>query len=179
MRIDRVKAHQRVLRLVVCAMLTALGVVLGGMLSIPAMPFGTYSVKIGFGALPVIISGVLYGPFWGAAVGALCDLLQALLFPKGAYMPWFTVVAMLFGLVPGLFFMKNERTTFLRILTAVSCGQILGSVICNTALIVWLYGMPWEVGIARLINQAVMIPLYTILVFACMRVIKKSGIKTE
>ncbi len=179
MRIDRAMVHQRILRLVVCAMLTALGVVLGGMLSIPAMPFGTYSLKIGFGTLPVIISGVMYGPFWGAVVGALCDLLQALIFPKGAYMPWFTIVGMLFGLIPGLFFIKKQKPTFLRILAAVASGQIFGSVICNTALIVWLYGMPWEVGITRLINQAVMIPLYTILVFACFKVIKKAGIKTE
>ncbi len=130
MQANRLTNHQKVMRLVVCAMLTALGVVLGGLLSIPAMPFGSYTLKIGFGVLPVIIAGVLYGPGYGAIVGALCDLLQALIFPKGAYMPWFTVVGALFGLIPGLFFIKRQTPTFLRILLAVAVGQIVGSVIC-------------------------------------------------
>ena len=72
MQANRLTNHQKIVRLVVCAMLTALGVVLGGLLSIPAMPFGSYTLKIGFGVLPVIIAGVLYGPGYGAIVGAIC-----------------------------------------------------------------------------------------------------------
>ena len=49
MQANRLTNHQKIVRLVVCAMLTALGVVLGGLLSIPAMPFGSYTLKIGFG----------------------------------------------------------------------------------------------------------------------------------
>lgn len=174
MQANRLTNHQKIVRLVVCAMLTALGVVLGGLLSIPAMPFGSYTLKIGFGVLPVIIAGVLYGPGYGAIVGALCDLLQALIFPKGAYMPWFTVVGALFGLIPGLFFIKRQTPTFLRILLAVAVGQIVGSVICNTLLVIWLYGSPWQIVYARIINQTVMIPLYSALVYLCMKVIAKT-----
>ena len=130
MQANRLTNHQKIVRLVVCAMLTALGVVLGGLLSIPAMPFGSYTLKIGFGVLPVIIAGVLYGPGYGAIVGALCDLLQALIF----------------------------------------------SVICNTLLVIWLYGSPWQIVYARIINQAVMIPLYSALVYLCMKVIAKTKV---
>lgn len=165
--------HGKIVRLVVCAMLTALGVVLGGMMSIPAMPFGSYTLKLGFGVLPVIIAGVLYGPGYGAIVGALCDLIQALIFPKGAYMPWFTIVGSLFGFIPGLFFMKGQTHSFFRILLAVAAGQLCGSVICNSALMVWLYGSPWAIMVARLINQAVMIPLYALLTYTCLKLIKK------
>ena len=143
--------------LVTCAMLTALGVVLGGLLSIPAMPLGSYSLKIGF--------------------GALTDFIQAMIFPKGAYMPWFTIVGMLFGLIPGLFFMKKQEPKFIRILLAVAVGQIVSSVICNTILIAWLYGLPlWQTMLARAINQAVMIPLYSIITYGCIRLMKKAGI---
>ena len=172
MQANRLTNHQKIVRLVVCAMLTALGVVLGGLLSIP---FGSYTLKIGFGVLPVIIAGVLYGPGYGAIVGALCDLLQALIFPKGAYMPWFTVVGALFGLIPGLFFIKRQTPTFPRILLAVAVGQIVGSVICNTLLVIWLYGSPWQIVYARIINQAVMIPLYSALVYLCMIAKTKMG----
>ena len=101
--------HSSILKLVVCGLLTALGVILGGLLSIPAMPFGSYTLKIGFGVLPVLLAGVLFGPVYGGIVGALTDLLQALLFPKGAYMPWFTLVGIFFGLIPGLFFMRKQK----------------------------------------------------------------------
>ena len=89
----------------------ALGVVLGGLLSIPAMPLGSYTLKIGLGVLPVIVTAVLYGPLYGGTVGALTDLLQALIFPKGAYMPWFTVIGALFGVIPGMFFVKSQKPT--------------------------------------------------------------------
>lgn len=162
-------------RLVICALLTALGVVLGGLLSIPAMPLGAYSLKIGLGVLPVILAGVLFGPVYGGMVGGLVDFLQAMIFPKGAYVPFFTIIGVMFGLIPGLFFMKKREPKFLRILLAVATGQIIGSVICNTALLVWLYSMPWEIIIARIINQAVMIPLYSVLVYYCVKLLGKSG----
>ncbi len=169
-------SHDRTKRLVTCALLTALGVVLGGLLSIPAMPLGAYTLKIGLGVLPVILSGVLFGPAYGAMVGGLTDFLQAMIFPKGAYMPWFTVIGMLFGLIPGLFFLKKQQPKFLRILLAIFTGQMVGSVILNTALLMWLYSMPFEIIYVRLINQAVMIPLYSVLVYYCMKLLKKAKV---
>ena len=163
-------------KIVLCALMIALGVILGGFLNIPAMPFGIYSVKIGLGVLPSILSGVLFGPLYGGMVGGLTDFLQAMIFPKGAYMPWFTVVGVMFGLIPGLFFIRKQTPGFSRILCAVACGQIFASVLMNTALLIWLYGTPWQVIYARLINQAVMIPLYSVLVFGIIRLLKKGKI---
>jgi ECF transporter S component (folate family) len=173
---ERVWTRSKTRRLVLCALLTALGVVLGGLLSIPAMPLGVYSLKIGFGVLPVILTGVLFGPAYGAMVGGLTDFLQVMIFPKGAYVPFFTVVGMLFGLIPGLFFTGNREPKFLRILLAVTAGQVIASVILNSLLLIWLYNLPWETFIPRMINQAVMIPIYSILVFYCVRLLKRAGI---
>ena len=154
----------------------ALGVVLGGLLSIPAMPLGSYTLKIGLGVLPVIVTAVLYGPLYGGTVGALTDLLQALIFPKGAYMPWFTVIGALFGVIPGMFFVKGQKPTLKRIFVAVFSGQMVCSVVLNTLLLMWLYGSPWQIVYARLINQAVMIPLYTALVYYVVKLMDKCGI---
>ncbi len=171
----RAWSREKTRRLVICAMLTALGVVLGGLLNIPAMPLGVYSLKIGFGALPVILAGVLFGPGYGAMVGGITDFLQALLFPKGAYVPFFTIVGTFFGLIPGLFFANGQEPKFGRILLAVATGQLVASVVLNTLLLIWLYSMPWETFIPRIINQAVMIPVYSLLVYSSMRLIKQSG----
>jgi ECF transporter S component (folate family) len=155
-------------------MLAATGVLLGGALSIPGIAMGGYTFKIGLGVLPVILSGVLYGPLWGGMVGGLTDLLQALLFPKGPYMPWFTIVGIFFGAIPGLFFMRRQEPTVKRLALAVASGQILCSVFLNTAVLVLLVGgFGWEIMIPRVINQAVMIPLYTFLIYYIVRFLKK------
>ncbi len=163
-------------RLVLCALLTALGVVLGGFLSIPAMPLGVYSLKIGFGVLPVLLAGVLFGPAYGAMVGALTDFLQAMIAPKGAYVPFFTVIGALFGLIPGLFFARGQEPKFLRVLAAVATGQTIASVVLNSLLLIWLYALPWETFIPRMINQAVMIPVYSLLVYGLVKLLNKAGI---
>lgn len=169
----------RTRRLVLCALFVALGVVFGGLLNIPAMPFGVYSVKIGLGTLPVILSGVLFGPVYGGIVGGLTDFLQAMLFPKGAYLPWFTLTGVLFGLIPGLFFIKRQKPAFLRILLAVFSGQVIGSVLLNSWLIYTtstsrasdltfpLFLVP------RIINQSIMIPVYAVLVYYLVKALRR------
>ncbi len=173
-------------RLVLCALFVALGVVLGGLLNIPAMPFGVYSVKIGLGTLPVILSGVLFGPIYGGIVGGLTDFLQAMLFPKGAYLPWFTITGVLFGLIPGLFFIRRRKPTFPRILLAVFAGQTIGSALLNSWLI---YTTSTSIAsdltfpmflVPRAINQAVMIPVYSVLVYYLVKALRRMRvIETE
>ncbi|MDR0841032.1 MAG: folate family ECF transporter S component [Christensenellaceae bacterium] len=163
-------------KLVLCALLTALGVVLGGLLNIPAMPLGAYTLKIGMGMLPVLLAAVLYGPLYGGIVGGLTDLLQALIFPKGAYMPWFTVIGILFGILPGLFFSKGQEPKPGRLLLAVGTGQVVCSVVLNTLLLMWIYGSPYQIVYARIVNQAVMIPLYTLILYYLIGLLRKSGV---
>ncbi len=152
--------------LVYCALLVALSALLGGGLSIKSFVLGSYSLKIGFGVLPVLLAGVWFGPLWGGAVGALADLTQAMLFPMGAYMPWFSISGALFGVIPGLCFLKTPEVRPLRAFIAVAAALLVTSVGVNTFLIVTLYGSPWEIIVARLITQAVMIPIHTALLLA-------------
>lgn len=168
--------HQHIVAIVVCGLLTALGVILMGPLSLPALPFGTYSLNIGFGSLPIILSGVLFGPVYGAIVAMLTDLLQVLLFPKGAFMPWFTLSAMFFGLVPGLFFMKRRKVTLPYLLLAIAPGQLLSSVLLNTFLLVKLFGLPWSLMPLRLVEQLIMIPLYAVLIYVIIRLLARNRI---
>ena len=81
-----------------CAMMTALSVVLNRFCSIH-----TAGWTIGFAFVPVALIAIVYGPAAGAAVGALADLIGALLFPFGPYHPGFTVVGALMGAIYGWF----------------------------------------------------------------------------
>ncbi|MEG1560083.1 MAG: folate family ECF transporter S component [Clostridia bacterium] len=173
-------SHLAMKRLVICAILIALGVILSGLLSIPVLPLGAYTLKIGFGALPTIVAAVLYGPIYGGMVGAAVDILQALLFPMGAYIPLYTISGMLLGVLPGLFFIKKQDPSFLRLLLAISISQIIASVLLNSLWFSLLQGIPYFLIIVpRAINQAVMIPIYALLIFLIMRLLKKNAIMPE
>ena len=167
-------ARVRLRRLVVSAMFVAVGVLLSGPLS---LYFGTF--KTGIETLPKILAGVLFGPLWGGLVGAVIDFLQAVLFPRGGYQPLFTVVAFFFGFIPGLFFRKGQTVTFLRLLLAIACGQIFASVLLNTTVLVILgYAKSgwWVTAGPRIINQAIMIPVYTVITHYIVLLIKKRNL---
>ena len=175
-------SHFYILRICVCAMLIAIGVLLSGPLSIPDFSLGTYSMKVGLGSLAAILAGVLYGPLYGGIVGGLVDFLQAMIFPKGAFVPWFTLVAILSGVIPGLFFITKRRTVpawllLIRIFVATLVGQAVCSVGLNTYLLYKLYSIPWQALIVkRLVNQAVMVPVYSLIIWGIMGILKSSKV---
>ena len=116
-------------RLTVMAMLIGLEIVLSRFLSIP-----TSITKIGFAFVPVAAAALLLGPLAAGAVGALGDLLGALLFPIGAYFPGFTLTAFLMGLCYGLFLYKDAA--FWRVIAAVGVHQFVLSMLLNSF---WLW----------------------------------------
>lgn len=99
-------------KLVFGALLTALAVVLKSFLGIPVSMFGGLIKDINFSASIVMYAGIALGPVYGAIVGALTDVLCAIIRPLGAYMPLFTLTNALMGLLPALFFLKNKQHGF-------------------------------------------------------------------
>ena len=122
--------------LVMMALLTALEIVLSRFLSLSA-----WNMKIGFAFVPVAVAAMLLGPLEAGVVGALADLLGALLFPVGAYFPGFTLTAFLMGAVYGLCLHKKQ--SFPRILLAVALHQLALSLGLNTLWISVLYSSPY------------------------------------
>ena len=82
------KAQKNTKIMVTCALLVALQVILARFLSI-----NTTFVVVNFSFLAVALSGILFGPLWALAVGAVSDLIGATLFPFGAFFPGFTNVS--------------------------------------------------------------------------------------
>ena len=83
--------------LTVCALLTALSVVLARVLTlIPAE-----TTRISLEAVPIVLAGLLCGPLPGALVGFAADLIGCLISPFG-YNPIFCVPPILYGLLAGL-----------------------------------------------------------------------------
>ena len=66
------KAQKNTKIMVTCALLVALQVILARFLSI-----NTTFVVVNFSFLAVALSGILFGPLWALAVGAVSDLIGA------------------------------------------------------------------------------------------------------
>ena len=167
--------------MITCALLTALSVILSRFASIPVNLMGIYALNFGFGLVPVILAGLLFGPTWGFLTGFLADLVGALAFPKGAYVPLFgltyglagfTPAALAMGLpalkrwirnplIPTDAAMDTACGSYLRLLVCVGISQIVFSVGLNSLFIALLYGRSfWGLLPARLIAQIVLIPLF-------------------
>ncbi len=97
---------------VTLAMLTALAVVLDRFVPVVF----TDSIKVTLTFVPAVIAAILYGPAGGATVWGLADLIGAILFPRGAYFPGFTVTAALKGACFGWFLYRKDPKFLLHIL---------------------------------------------------------------
>ena len=132
------------------AILAAMSIVLGKYLAFNLTPY----VRISFENLPIIISGVFFGPIVGAAVGGVADIL-------GCFMVGYTInpivtagaacVGLISGLIPIIF---RKKSTPCIILT-VSTAHILGSIVIKTAGLSWFYSLPLiTTGLWRILTYA-------------------------
>lgn len=151
-------------RIAVCGVMLAVAVLVDGVFKVPVNLFGSYALKLSFGLVPILYLSIRFGSLYGGISAVLMDFLQAVLFPIGGYNPLFTISAFVMGIIPGMFFRKNQTITRLHLLFAVFCGQFLGSVFLSTFFLVISYGLPWVIGIPRAITQALQVPLFTMLI---------------
>ncbi len=89
------KGHSYLVILIFSGMLAAISIVLTRLVSIP---IGN-TIRIGIGELPVFLAGLWFGPLAGGAVGAVADIIGALI--STGWNPWLTIPAALTGLLIG------------------------------------------------------------------------------
>lgn len=124
------------------AMLTALSVIIG----IFCKNLFTFNVyyRVTFENLPIILSGLLFGPLAGAVCGVCADILSCICSTNPAVNPLITVGAACVGLCAGLvprFILKKRSTA--QYAAAVFSAHLLGQVIIKSiAKMIW-FGMPW------------------------------------
>lgn len=121
--------------LVRAGLLVALSIILTRFFSIMPTP----QLRIGFGQIPILLSGFLYGPVVGACVGAIADIVGVSLMPQGTIHLGFTLSSMLTGLIPGLIrnYIIDKKNT--KLLLHLSIGCVLVTLICHIGLnTLWL-----------------------------------------
>ncbi len=140
-----------------CGILVAAEIILNRFLS-----FNAWNLKIGFAFLPVALAGMIFGPLAGGIVGAMGDLLGAVLFPTGAYFPGFTATALLSGLMYGWMLHRDRRLW--RIFAASAFHQLLMGLAVNTAWIAILYHHPYFVTMGTRLLQCGVLLLVEVVV---------------
>ena len=122
--------------LIIAAFLTALSGAVGKVFSIEVTPFA----RIGIENLPIVMAGIWFGPFMGAAVGFGADYFGCFL--KGyAPNPVTTVGFIAIGFVSGLVSMYMFRSNkTLAVILADLAGHIVGSMVIKTIGLYYLYG---------------------------------------
>lgn len=140
--------------LTVAAMLTAMSVVIG-IFCKSALNFGNGLFRVTFENLPVILSGILYGPFVGGLVGACSDLTSYLLSAQ-VYPPNLIVTAgaVLVGVTSGVcgrLLKGRGRNT--RIILSGTAAHLVGSMIVKPIGLYQFYGILvlWRIPLYLLI----------------------------
>jgi len=121
--------------LVCCALLAALSVVFARLIIPMPNAFTRFSVE----AVPIFLSGMLFGPLAGGLVGFSADLVGCL-FSGYGYNPVFCVPPILYGLCAGLFRgFLTKKVSLPRILLAFLPAVVFGSILYQSAALSLVY----------------------------------------
>ncbi len=153
-------------RLVYASFFIALSVAFTRILTIQIFIAGVGSVRLGFGPLPIILSGIFLGPLAGGIIGTLADILGYLLNPMGGgYVPIITLVSTATGIIPPLILnMLGERTQyrFVDLLISIGITQFVLALILMPMVLYKWFGVPIWINVpVRIVAQAILIPIYT------------------
>ena len=140
------------------------------------------SVRLSFGNIPLILSGLLLGPAAGLMTGVVSDVLGFLINSHGgAYHPGFTISAGLTGLIPGMIMVWSMRHGKSRYsLTSVILANVLVylliSGLLNTLWLTHLLGTGfWVLFPARLTSHGIITVINTALTYALMKSFQRSN----
>ena len=160
------------------AMLIALSIILKRFMTIP-LPVGI----LNFGGFPIIFSGLFLGPYAGAITGILSDITGYMIFPRGPYIPIFTITSMLIGLLPPLIITlikKRHNVSFLSILIAIMIPQSLTKLFIIPLTMQFCFGIPFFISFTKcLITELIHIPIYSFFSYSILKKIPDSYLKIE
>ena len=149
------------------AMLTAMSVVIG-IFCKSFLNFGMGLYRVTFENLPILLSGIMFGPIVGGIVGAATDIISYLLSPQtypinltvtlGA-----TAIGAISGLLSQCVFKKRTKA---RIIFSCAAAHIVGSMIIKPIGLFAIYG--WAV-LVRVPMYLVIAPIEILLICAMYR----------
>lgn len=118
-----------------CALLAALSVVLARFI----IPMPNASARFSIEAVPIFLSGMLFGPMAGGLVGFCADFVGCL-FSGYGYNPLFCVPPILYGICGGLFrYYLGKGVTVPRLAVSFLPPVICGSILWQSSALAFVY----------------------------------------
>lgn len=148
--------------------LTAVSIVLTRVFGFIIPVAGVGALRISFGEIPLILAGILFGPWAGAITGVAADLIGYTINSHGgAFFPGFALSAALTGFIPGwILYHRNKGLKWWQIALAVLVADLVAGVFLNTLWLTILYGQGFFLILpARLGARVITLPIYTLAVY--------------
>lgn len=131
----------------------------------------------------IAIAGFMFGPVSAGLAAVAVDIINFMLFPKGAFFPGYTVSALLGGLIYGIFLYRRKVRSWGFIVLAVACKTVInvGINIClNTYWTTFFSEKSWIVLLpTRIIKNIALLPVECVIIiavlFAVDRISKRAG----
>lgn len=158
--------------LVKAGFLVAISIVMTRFLYFMVPLAGMPALRISFGEIPLMISGLLFGPVVGGISGIAADLIGVTINPQGAFHPGFALSSMLWGVIPGLFglYFKSKAKngnifSTQRIVFTVVVSIVIISLGLNTLWLSTMFGKGFMVLLpGRVMSAFVNIPLQSFII---------------
>ena len=131
---------------------------------------------------PVLIAGLLCGPFIGAVTGIFSPLLSSAI----TGMPpvprlWFMIVELfVYGIISGLFYYKMKKNMIFSLILAMIAGRMIYGFVFIIVINLFGVDLPFELGLsASLVKGLPGIILQLVLIPILIRVLERSSFKNE
>jgi ECF transporter S component (folate family) len=117
-----------------------MSIVLSRLLAVNVGPY-----RFSIGSMPLLLSGLLFGPVGGALAGFAADFLGATFLGNGPYSPMLAPTPVLMGLIPGLLrAVVWKKPNALRVFAVALPSYIIGSMGYTTFILAkYIYGQPF------------------------------------
>lgn len=174
------KEKMSVRTMVKAGFLVAISIVMTRFAYIMVPLAGVSALRISFGDLPLMLSGMIFGPLVGGLTGFAADLIGFLINPQGPYHPGFTLSSILWGVIPGLIFyrLKGEKNyekiySYKNIFVAVFLVTVVVSLGLNTYWLSTLFGKGFIILLpTRVLAALISIPLNTVIIKYLMKYLR-------
>lgn len=148
------------------SILIAISIVLTRFASFMLTPY----IRLGFGPVPIYLGGILFGPWIGATIGGLADLIGFWFNTFGAAFPnpFITLASICRGLLPPIFLriLGAKQLTFRSLIISMVLTEIVAGLGLTTYGLTIIYKVPFSVLIVpRLISTSILIVIYSLLIY--------------
>lgn len=151
-------------KIVYAGLFISISIILTRMLAFYPIP----TIRISFGDIPIMLSGIVLGPFMGAVTGALSDLIGTIMFPPptgATYFPGFTLSKILVGLIPALLYRNLKGSGFVKVAVSVIATEIICSLSLDTLWLSMMYNKGMLILLpTRIISRSIIMVAEIILI---------------